>query len=797
MNINTQNRCNKTRFYNDELKSLNTPSVKMATLCCLCLVSLCSAPILLAPAQAGTTGFLGTPLYKTGYVSARALVKGSNGQNIYAEIDDAGNVIREIGEAVGQYAQAQIISGDTYRGYFSRFEQLQTETPGSGLSADNKTLLNALGQAILVTPINLANRDAASDAVEIKSVLISESGDVLSRSKNRIAFRIAMFGLEDGTDAGPGNDRDIIRRPGDTLLGPMSGTPVQFDLGRQYATVVGSDGAYYLQAGLPPCPGFVFTYTSSINIELKYLNFNPRRNLPVQSWYLTRPTRDTCTGLGAGVSRGIGLTGGLNQLNAVQADNLLLSGSSNVDFRQNFVIDMVVLSGTDNRLANLDGQPIPQGALTAYALNPIDYTALDQTANLDLDGDGLTDNQAAIKDAQGNTTEIAVYLNGRAVERDPSTGQPINEDLRRQPDQQAQQVGNAPPSQMHQGLLTQISETDLLDTDILTLRESNGEIVSERNKLQGNRLRSVETSRNFGAGITEDGSLYFTTPVIWTQLSSYDGDRVFVPPSRAQREYIEKGADGRAEIRNADIFDDFLRPGEIIRTYMINRATGYIGYSRAQINSNAGQFLLGTRSPPSQLLPPNLKIKVERRHNVVAGITQGETRNNLVGFEGSGLTSDTLMVITTQWYNHDGSPLPDKLPGYTARLAKVVSNKQLAEIGSGGGFESSGNIVSRFEIAPGTHTKTIYLPEDNRPDHFYIHVSGQPMERPADFSVSGVEGILGERPAKYVPFKVAVFDEEQTRIQKNAARAAGEDVNEVKPVYNWVYRPEMSFSVFD
>ena len=108
-----------------------------------------------------------------------------------------------------------------------------------------------------------------------------------------------------------------------------------------------------------------------------------------------------------------------------------------------------------------------------------------------------------------------------------------------------------------------------------------------------------------------------------------------------------------------------------------------------------------------------------------------------------------------------------------------------------------GDFITQFAIKPGTHTQSIYIPEDNRPEHFYIHVSGQPIERRSDFGVKGVQGILGERPAKYVPFKVAIYDEPLTNQLKRKARNAGADPGNVKPVYNWVYRPEMQFSLFD
>lgn len=48
-----------------------------------------------------------------------------------------------------------------------------------------------------------------------------------------------------------------------------------------------------------------------------------------------------------------------------------------------------------------------------------------------------------------------------------------------------------------------------------------------------------------------------------------------------------------------------------------------------------------------------------------------------------------------------------------------------------------------------------------------------------------------------MPFKVALYNEAETRLRQNAARIAGGSTLEVQPVYEWVYRPEMQFSVFE
>ncbi|RFA24161.1 hypothetical protein CAI21_22600, partial [Alkalilimnicola ehrlichii] len=68
-----------------------------------------------------------------------------------------------------------------------------------------------------------------------------------------------------------------------------------------------------------------------------------------------------------------------------------------------------------------------------------------------------------------------------------------------------------------------------------------------------------------------------------------------------------------------------------------------------------------------------------------------------------------------------------------------------------------------------------------------------------DFGGTGAgDGLLSFRPRYYVPVKVAIFDEAETRRRRNALLAAGRsDALGEDPTYRWVYRPEMQFSLFD
>ena len=72
--------------------------------------------------------------------------------------------------------------------------------------------------------------------------------------------------------------------------------------------------------------------------------------------------------------------------------------------------------------------------------------------------------------------------------------------------------------------------------------------------------------------------------------------------------------------------------------------------------------------------------------------------------------------MRTRWYDFDGSPLPEKLPGFAGRLARIVEDG-----------------IYNFEIPPGTFLRQLSLPSDYGKAHFYIHVNGAPPARGPDF----------------------------------------------------------------
>ena len=176
-------------------------------------------------------------------------------------------------------------------------------------------------------------------------------------------------------------------------------------------------------------------------------------------------------------------------------------------------------------------------------------------------------------------------------------------------------------------------------------------------------------------------------------------------------------------------------------------------------------------------------------------MTEGRSSRNIIGFEGSGLTSGKYIRITTEWFDRDGTPLPGELPGFTGRLAKIVAGGNLATVGGQ---------MANFEINPGLHTHMVMLPQERIDDaHYYIHVNGEPPEGNPNFEEIGAaeNGPLQYRPSHYVPFKVSFFDGQATLA---AALKSGWETGDpipvldnIEKVYQWHYRPEMQFSLFD
>lgn len=180
---------------------------------------------------------------------------------------------------------------------------------------------------------------------------------------------------------------------------------------------------------------------------------------------------------------------------------------------------------------------------------------------------------------------------------------------------------------------------------------------------------------------------------------------------------------------------------------------------------------------PILMGPPNLRIWAERNYEVKHGLTKGEIRENqIIGFEGASLDSDKFIAIHTRWLDHNGRPIPESLKGagFTGRLTTLSGDQELSKASVG---------TYQFDIDPGQNLQILQLPGGEIVNqHYYLHVSGEPSSgNPIfmgneskrigvpDFSTTGKNsGVLANRPDKYVPFMVPVFDELSSEVSEQS-----------------------------
>ncbi|RFA25355.1 hypothetical protein CAI21_19420, partial [Alkalilimnicola ehrlichii] len=372
-----------------------------------------------------------------------------------------------------------------------------------------------------------------------------------------------------------------------------------------------------------------------------------------------------------------------------------------------FPIDVTALVGqADISNSQLGGGPVERGP-TTYGVNVPGFEQV-PPEGWDFNGDGQADH------VEPWGEEWGVWLQGRRPEDGDGAGNPLPPDFTIQP--------HASPDFAHQGLLERLSLADLKETDLYVFRAATGDLIAERQGLDEFDL-DPDINRLYISLLLPSGDITVGTQ---RRLSTpYESGLSYSP------EFLK--------IRDIDQ----LRPGEAVQVVAINRKTGYIGTATTTLTPPTGG-MIDVRINGLQLGPPNLKVRVERKAAI------GEQDNYLVGFEGAGLSSDIHVAVITEWYDHDGTPLPASLPGFTGRLARTVADRQL-----GGG-------VAHFPIQPGRHTQMLRLQGvDLLANHYYLHVNAQPYhEGTPDFGGTGAgDGLLSFRPRYYVPVKVAIFDE--------------------------------------
>ncbi|MDQ7986247.1 Ig-like domain-containing protein [Pseudomonas sp. G34] len=735
--------------------------------------------------------------YKHGAVYTRTLVPGPSGRPVYVEYNSSGKEAREIGEAVGAFERAQVMSGDTYRALLKRkSDTLERYPSGEVLTAAayrGKTFKTVTGETIskpnldegMLTVIvraqkelfttdgkdlvllQLPLKDGVTPDTASKSLLLSKEGDILAQTANAIGFRVGFFGKDGQVSDTMSRDRDA------QIYGPMAGVGVTLGgyIPGGYG-VTDSNGKYSMNYFLPSCPGFVFEYTTPAFLELQYKRFNPRGG-SYMPYYMTRQDYDVCNGLG---------------VYSLSAAMVIATAATPIKRPMDFPVDLMVIDGA----AAVKGAKV--GDSTAYSAETSDRARTLQE-KYDFDGDEkpefVVPGKKVTKQVEGKPKEVfvatsveeaelqGIYLSSR-YDSAPTNTEETAPDFTRLIDTAA--------DFKDRGLLESITTEDLKDTDIYVFRESNGQLVAERRGLHENELYKTYSGVDNG-----QGAFRFTIQLRGSAENFYS-----VAGRTGEANFTKWQSAGGFKEEFQKRTANHLKAGEQVRIIAINRPTGYIGSKTFQLQSSLSGNLINLNSQQIQMGPPNLKIWAERKSKIESGMTKGDEKKQLIGNEGAGLGSDISIAIYSDWRDADGSPLPEELAdyGYTGRLAKIVAANQLAPVGA--------NSLSQFQIKPGQQVQVIQLPEKVlAKQHLYLQVAGQPENRNPDFSSEGAgKGILKYRPTHYVPVLVPLHDEETTELSRQAYRKADREHPELnlkkpEPIYAWKYRPEMQFSLYE
>ena len=595
------------------------------------------------------------------------------------------------------------------------------------------------------------------------TVLVDENGEFMEQSPERIGYLSAFVLGEDGKVA-PSTEYDqytgamtnLFQRD---VLNPVAGVRITGENGMalNQETYTDFGGAYRLQMRFG-CPGGAFQTITYLDAHMSYGMFNPR-GLSSMPYWISFPAIDNCLGF---IDPNTGISTANNEVNIV-----------------NVQVAISVLTGT----ATLWNAEISEDEPTAYHAEQ-SLEELFSVVN-DYDGDGILDGTARGKindekffegSAEGNI--YGVFLSGSPR----GDGQP---NFTRIMDVK----GNAKA----QGLVSIVNKEDLRNTDIYAFRESTGELITERIGIPKDEEK-LRVIGGHGEGLTESGQFTFTfairSPEDMLSMHSkrHDGWEAWQADNKINPDLHSRQS-------------DFIRSGEKIRIVAINRATGYMGSSLATMGGTSGGGDLTVYVPPLLLGPPNLKVWATRRYNPEGLLKDSDVVRNTISNEGAATTGDDLIEVHTEWLDANDMPLPDELQnrGFTGRLVKVVSDD--------GAFETK---VTEFAINPGRHMQVMKFSEGTiGKAHFYLQVNGNVEEKENDFSTGVHEGVLVHRPNLYVPVKVPLYNEQETKLNAYLQKIAeaedeaanGEQGEEEKfkeePLFDWVYRPELSFSVVD
>ncbi|WP_156312633.1 hypothetical protein, partial [Marinagarivorans algicola] len=805
----------------------------------------------------------------TGSVYAKGVVPSAAGNPYWIEYNALGQALENTAqEAVGDLApsQVRVLSVQGYKDYQAQYQRLKSDYQDHPnkhlLLVDKNTALNLLiagtgsgtgtGPADFNSPRYAADHYFAiipPDSVEGNqytyaqpqrsiilaafpinpndeppfergTLLLNTQGETVLSSKNTLGFATAYFVEEGGVTQPTQQYADGTIEPrnrinhSDILINPVRGVSVEMA-----GSIDQSDGGgrYEVYQPFMLCGVSLSSSGAWVSAMLSYQAFNPNNGSGIYPYFLMKLVPWRCQTLdfltvGPAAFLGLGVW-------------ILAPPTIYPPHHYDIRVDFAAINGRARLFSPGIGR-VGVGGDTHYSVSD-DAAAqkfTTQTYLYDYDSDGKIDTPVFGRREIDNTGQavfntaadippaehvVGVYLSGSGS----IPGQDLP-DIYREIDTQV--------SLTDQGLVDTISEEDLKNTDVYFFRESTGQLMAERT---GATLANSDKNHH-GVGVN-DGEFVYTLHVrgpdanrhrSWASYSgSKDVNGKFVGSHNAFEGW-QHDSGISPEFRKRD--SDFIRPGEHIKIYAINRATGYIGSTRVYLR-NPGQMTeeapyksLSQMANTIAMRPPNLKIWAERLGVDVAN-KAGDSQDYTIGNEGAALQSDQQVVVHTEWLDVDDKPLPAGLAGfgYTGRLARLTRD-YYPDVLAGQ--------QATFDITPGRHLEVVNVSNmTHTNDHIYVQVSGEPFNREPSFQRDALtpltnddekftynnahnrDGLLQYRPDRYVPFKVQVWDESATvagQLAYNQAKVQGlaspASLIKPKPVYQWLYRPELQYSLY-
>ncbi|MFY0639804.1 MAG: hypothetical protein JXR16_02080 [Bermanella sp.] len=625
----------------------------------------------------------------------------------------------------------------------------------------------------LYFPVNLAIDDGIND--DTKSVLIDIEGNILEKSTDRIG-KLSAFYVEKGKELENTAEYEyssgIKKLHNYDILDPVSGVFIEGITGYiNGATSSGSDGFYKLRALPTPCPGFQYSPRLTGTARLYYVNFNPKGS-PAIPYFIEKTSENTCIGYGAAV----------NPASAEAADVIATIAFAPENITTlNYPIAINVLAGN----AILWGAAISDSEPTEYFAEQSPMT--DYMAPNDYDGDGAIDGTV-----RGDLNDQGQFIADESAGR---YGVFLTSNPRDDGQPNFTRVIDTQQDLKHKGLVKTINKDDLIETDILVFRESTGQLITERSGLSD---EDVKHSKVIGR-LQQDGNGNFSYTIA---IRSTEDTASFRSARHGGWDKWQAASKMNPELH--DHQSDFIRNGEQLRIVAINRATGYIGTVITELTGPRDGGNVTVPVPPIIMGPPNLKAWATRRYQPQGNQFNADEKRHTIGNEGAATNDDELIEIHTKWLDANGFPLPAGLQdrGYTGRLVKVATDPANTNdpysTNTSEFVSNTGTQTSEFSINPGTQLQVLKFAKGEIGQyHYYMQVNGKTGAEQNDFSSGNHTGVLRHRPNKYVPVKVPLFDETITNVNKILQQQQNPEAKDLDAAFNWVYRPELSFSVVD